>query len=101
MLEITSIGRNVEICVFAISFPPAKIIFLFTDQKAQCSVCWEDFKLDEMVNQLQCEHIFHNECITPWLELHATCPVCRKPQNEAAAAHSRQVRSIILLNILP
>ena len=63
-----------------------------SDQKAQCSVCWEDFNLDESVNQLQCEHIFHKDCITPWLELHATCPVCRKPQNEAAAAHSRQVR---------
>ena len=62
-----------------------------SDHKAQCSVCWEDFVLGESVNQLRCEHIFHKDCITPWLELHATCPVCRKPQNDAAAAHSRQV----------
>jgi len=75
------------------SLPQIQVTKQHIDQKAQCSVCWEDFKLDEMVNQLQCEHIFHNECITPWLELHATCPVCRKPQNEAAAAHSRQTQN--------
>ena len=67
------------------------------DQKTQCSVCWEDFSLDEMVNQLRCEHIFHKDCIKPWLELHATCPVCRKPQNEAATVHSRQVREYVIL----
>jgi len=75
------------------TLPSIKVTKEHIDQKAQCSVCWEDFKLDETVNQLQCEHIFHNECITPWLELHATCPVCRKPQNEAAEAHSRQTQN--------
>ncbi|XP_052742598.1 E3 ubiquitin-protein ligase RNF115 isoform X2 [Bicyclus anynana] len=43
-----------------------------------CSVCWENFQLDEKVSRLECEHIFHQACITPWLELHATCPVCRR-----------------------
>jgi len=75
------------------SLPSITVTKQHIDQKAQCSVCWEDFKLDESVNQLQCEHIFHKDCITPWLELHATCPVCRKPQNEAAAAHSRQAQN--------
>ncbi|XP_045775860.1 E3 ubiquitin-protein ligase RNF115 [Maniola jurtina] len=43
-----------------------------------CSVCWENFELDETVSRLECEHIFHQSCITPWLELHATCPICRR-----------------------
>ncbi|XP_047506095.1 E3 ubiquitin-protein ligase RNF126 [Pieris napi] len=42
-----------------------------------CSVCWDNFLLGEMVSRLECEHIFHSSCINPWLELHATCPVCR------------------------
>ncbi|KAJ8985453.1 hypothetical protein NQ317_017085 [Molorchus minor] len=46
--------------------------------KLQCSVCWEDFKLEESVRQLPCLHIYHEICIRPWLELHGTCPICRQ-----------------------
>lgn len=46
----------------------------------QCSVCWEDFSLGEKVRKLHCDHLYHEPCIVPWLELHGTCPVCRKSQ---------------------
>lgn len=48
------------------------------DKKIQCSVCWEDFRLQEIVRKLQCSHIYHENCIVPWLDLHGTCPICRK-----------------------
>uniref|UniRef100_A0A1B0AHX6 RING-type E3 ubiquitin transferase n=1 Tax=Glossina pallidipes TaxID=7398 RepID=A0A1B0AHX6_GLOPL len=48
------------------------------NEKQQCSVCWEYFKLEEMVRKLSCCHLFHEDCIVPWLVLHATCPICRK-----------------------
>lgn len=48
------------------------------DMKLQCSVCWEDFQIDEVVRKLSCAHIYHESCIIPWLELHGTCPICRK-----------------------
>lgn len=48
------------------------------DKNPNCSVCWEDFKLQEEVKQLECQHCFHTDCIVPWLQLHGTCPVCRK-----------------------
>lgn len=44
-------------------------LFLYTDCKLQCSVCWEDFKLSEPVRQLPCQHVYHAPCIVPWLEL--------------------------------
>uniref|UniRef100_A0A336MH14 RING-type E3 ubiquitin transferase n=1 Tax=Culicoides sonorensis TaxID=179676 RepID=A0A336MH14_CULSO len=48
------------------------------DMKLQCSVCWEDFQLNENVRKLPCLHVFHNDCICPWLSNHGTCPICRK-----------------------
>jgi len=48
------------------------------DKKLQCSVCWDDFALGDEVKQLECDHVYHPDCIVPWLKLHGTCPVCRK-----------------------
>jgi len=48
------------------------------EKSQSCSVCWEDFTEGEEVKLLECEHCFHSPCIVPWLELHGTCPVCRK-----------------------
>ncbi|XP_045216279.2 E3 ubiquitin-protein ligase RNF115-like [Mercenaria mercenaria] len=44
----------------------------------QCSVCMDDFRVDEKVNKLPCDHHYHIECIVTWLKMHGTCPVCRK-----------------------
>lgn len=42
-----------------------------------CSICIEDYSEDEQLVQLPCEHIFHKDCIMPWIEQHNTCPTCR------------------------
>ncbi|KAM4538881.1 E3 ubiquitin-protein ligase RNF115 [Odontesthes bonariensis] len=52
-----------------------------TDCRLGCPVCREEYSLGESVRKLPCLHHFHNECIVPWLELHDTCPVCRKSLN--------------------
>ncbi|KAK4509099.1 Transketolase [Mucor velutinosus] len=46
-------------------------------QEADCAVCKDQFESQEQVIELPCEHIFHDECIKPWLKLNSTCPVCR------------------------
>lgn len=48
------------------------------EKNLQCSVCMEDFKLEEQVKQVPCGHIYHRDCIVPWLEMHGSCPICRK-----------------------
>lgn len=61
--------------------PQVKVTKEEVDKKTQCSVCWEDFVLDETVRKLPCSHIYHENCIVPWLDLHGTCPICRKSLN--------------------
>jgi len=58
--------------------PKCEIVQEQVDSKLQCSVCWEDFQLKEIVRQLPCSHVYHEPCILPWLKIHGTCPICRK-----------------------
>jgi len=63
--------------------PTVKISKKQMEKSQSCSVCWEDFSEGEEVKLLECEHCFHEGCIVPWLELHGTCPVCRKELNKS------------------
>ncbi|KAF8096850.1 hypothetical protein N665_0299s0014 [Sinapis alba] len=42
-----------------------------------CAVCKDEMVLEEEVKRLPCRHLYHGECITPWLGIRNTCPVCR------------------------
>lgn len=63
-------------------------------KNTQCSVCMEDFRLSEPVRKLPCTHLYHTDCIVPWLQMHGTCPICRKtisvnsPSEPAASSSS-------------
>ena len=43
-----------------------------------CAVCRDDFQVGEKVISLNCTHMFHRDCLEPWLEKERTCPCCRK-----------------------
>ena len=44
----------------------------------ECSICFDLFKENELLKQLNCNHIFHKECLSQWLLNENKCPVCNK-----------------------
>jgi len=42
-----------------------------------CAVCKYTFDIGEELLKLPCQHLYHPECILPWLKNNNTCPVCR------------------------
>ena len=46
----------------------------------ECAICANEYDChdaDIRIVQLPCLHIFHKDCVHPWLEKKLTCPVCR------------------------
>ncbi|XP_060215668.1 uncharacterized protein LOC132642548 [Lycium barbarum] len=42
-----------------------------------CTVCMESFESSVAAKQVACGHVFHSYCLTNWLSLHNSCPLCR------------------------
>ena len=64
--------------------------------KNECSICKDNYKKGEVITIMPCEHVFHDDCLIPWLKRHNSCPVCRyelatqDPDYEARKAHLRR-----------
>lgn len=48
------------------------------DKDKGCCVCLVEFEDDSNVSVIECNHIFHTECIKEWTSYKKSCPVCRK-----------------------
>lgn len=52
----------------------------------ECAICLCEFNDEDILRLLTtCCHVFHQECIDLWLELHKSCPVCRRSLDDAPA----------------
>jgi len=46
--------------------------------KGECGVCLLECEQSQRVlKPSECDHCFHENCLTPWIREHSTCPNCR------------------------
>ena len=43
-----------------------------------CCICLDNFENPTSIKVLECNHIFHRNCINSWLKNKTNCPICRK-----------------------
>lgn len=59
------------------AMPTVKIAQKHLNTDSHCPVCKDKFELGCEAKQMPCDHIYHSDCIVPWLVQHNSCPVCR------------------------
>ncbi|XP_027158232.1 E3 ubiquitin ligase BIG BROTHER-related-like [Coffea eugenioides] len=42
-----------------------------------CVICQDGFESEDMLGTLGCQHEFHADCITRWLQVKNVCPICK------------------------
>lgn len=60
------------------AMPTIKINQRHLRSDSHCPVCKDKFELGSEARQMPCDHIYHSDCIVPWLVQHNSCPVCRQ-----------------------
>lgn len=75
MLKILNCGRKKE--------KITSIIELEIDDNNFCGICYDNYLSDKVILKLNCDHIFHKECLDEWWKRIniKLCPYCRKVNN--------------------
>ncbi|CAK9185333.1 unnamed protein product [Ilex paraguariensis] len=96
-LEFNGVGRfdNPPASKSAIeSLPTIKIFSAHLVNDSHCAVCKEPFEMDSEAREMRCKHIYHSDCIVPWLGIRNSCPVCRHELPSDAYGNDRDSREV-------
>ncbi|XP_006644855.1 probable E3 ubiquitin-protein ligase RHC1A [Oryza brachyantha] len=74
------------------SMPVVKINLRHLRDDPHCPVCTDKFEVGTEAREMPCKHLYHADCIIPWLVQHNSCPVCRHPL-PSSSRHSGSTRS--------
>ncbi|KAI3450081.1 hypothetical protein Pfo_006746 [Paulownia fortunei] len=78
------------------ALPTIRISRRHLNTDAHCPVCQDKFELGSEARKMPCDHIYHSDCIVPWLVEHNSCPVCRfelRPHGSGSARPNRNRRT--------
>ncbi|XP_062207154.1 probable E3 ubiquitin-protein ligase RHC1A [Phragmites australis] len=75
------------------SMPVVKISRRHLNDDPQCPVCKDKFEVGSEAREMPCKHLYHTDCIIPWLVQHNSCPVCRHPLPSQQSGNSTHVPS--------
>ncbi|XP_057451654.1 E3 ubiquitin-protein ligase RDUF1-like [Lotus japonicus] len=79
-IEINGFGRpeNPPASKAAIeSMPTVEITEAEVQAETHCAVCKDAFEMGSEAREMPCKHLYHSDCILPWLSTRNSCPVCR------------------------
>jgi len=83
----------IDVCQEALQIPRAIAAlqtYLAPQKKRsenECCICTSEYKNEDNLTRLACNHEFHTDCIVPLLQQHPhnSCPICSKlPENDTA-----------------
>jgi len=46
-------------------------------REESCVICFDVFQTGDQCRKLKCKHVFHKDCVEPWVKAHSNCPLCR------------------------
>ncbi|XP_062223999.1 probable E3 ubiquitin-protein ligase RHC1A isoform X2 [Phragmites australis] len=75
------------------SMPVVKINRRHLNDDPQCPVCKDRFEVGSEAREMPCKHLYHTDCIIPWLVQHNSCPVCRHSLPSQPSSNSTRVPS--------
>ena len=53
-----------------------KKVTILKKNKKVCNICLD--YINDNACKLHCNHLFHTNCIKKWININASCPICRK-----------------------
>ena len=67
-----------------IDYPHNRVVIRDNVKEDVCSICLENlfpdienFENSNQVIELKCSHMFHKECLDPWIKTNKNCPLCK------------------------
>ena len=61
-----------------------------------CIICQDDFDVGCEALQMPCQHLYHKDCLSHWLKIRNSCPICRfeLETDDVHYENSRRERSV-------